>query len=119
MYGIFQLMITILMLVRSFREANFKMLIAVLKELKPLFFALDHTHYARWLSVFIQDPQILPESNPTLFKEFVAGKFSIQSMETKFSKMAFDQCHEQNNKKIKATSGYINIVNQKNENFLR
>lgn len=119
MYGIFQLMITILMLVRSFREANFKMLIAVLKDLAPLFFALDHTNYDRWLSVFIQDLQILPESNPTLFKEFVDGKFAIQSTETKFSKMAFDQCHEQNNKKIKATSGYINIVNQKNENFLR
>ena len=33
--------------------------------------------------------------------------------------MAFDQALQQNNRTIKATNGYINVVNQENEKFLR
>ena len=33
--------------------------------------------------------------------------------------MAFDQALEQNNKTLKATNGYINVVNKENEKFLR
>ena len=33
--------------------------------------------------------------------------------------MAYDQKHEQNNKAIKATSGYINLVHKEDKSFLR
>lgn len=36
-----------------------------------------------------------------------------------FSKIAYDHKHEQNNKCIKATSGYINLVNKEDSSFLR
>ena len=49
-----------LMLVRSFREANLDLLIVSLKLIVPLFFALDHVHYSRWVSVFIQELVTLP-----------------------------------------------------------
>lgn len=118
-YNILQLIIQILMLVRSMREANFVLLVSVLQKLTPYFFATDHTNYARWLPVFIHDLETLPVTNPDLYSEFKAGKFAVQSTNTEFSKMAFDQSLEQNNKKIKATNGYINVVNTKNEKFLR
>ena len=101
------------------RERKFVMLLYVLKALVPFLFALDHTDYSRWLSVFIQDLLFLRYTNKPLYKEFKAGKFSVPSTQTKFSKIAFDQCLEHNNKKIKATNGYINIVNKNNEAFLR
>ena len=50
MYNILQLMILIIMLARSMREANFLLFIAVLQKLAPYFFAIDHTSYALWLS---------------------------------------------------------------------
>ena len=36
-----------------------------------------------------------------------------------FSKIAFDQKHEMNNKAIKSRNGYINLVNAKDSSFLR
>ena len=60
-------------------------------------------------------------TNPNLYSEFRAGKFAVQSTCTGVSKMSFDQALEQNNKTIKATNanGYINVVNQEKEKFLR
>ena len=77
-------MILILMLVRSLREANSVLFIAVLQKLDPYFFATDHTNYARWLSVFIHDLETLLVTNPNLYREFRAGKFAVQSTCTGF-----------------------------------
>ena len=110
-------MILILILVRSMKEANLVLFIAVLQKLAPYFFATDHTSYARWLSVFIHDLETLPVTNPNLYRVFRA----VQSSNcTGFSKMAIDQALKQNNKTIKATNGDINAVNQENKTkFLR
>ena len=83
------------------REANLVLFIAVLQKLAPQFFSTDHTSYARWLSVFIHDLETLPVTNPNLYRVFRAGKFA--------------QTLKQNNKTIKATNGYINVVNQENK----
>ena len=108
-------MILILMLVRSIREANLVLFIAVLQKLAPYFFATDHTSYARWVSVFIHDLETLPVTNPNLYRVFRGGKFAVQSTCRGFSKMAFDQALKQNKKTIKANNGYINVVNQENK----
>ena len=89
--------------------------IAVLQKLAAYFFAIDHNSYARWLSVFIYDLDTLPVTNPNLYRVFRAGKFAVQSTCTGFSKIAFDQALKQNNKTIKATNGYINVVDQENQ----
>ena len=51
------------------------MMISALEQLIPLFFALDHTHYARWASVFLQDLKELkwkqPESKNAQFKAWM------------------------------------------------
>ena len=39
-----------------------------LKKMVPLCFALDHTHYSRWLSVFIHDLELLRIEDEELFK---------------------------------------------------
>ena len=118
-YGILDHQVTILMLVRSFREADLILFISTLKKIVPLFFALDHTHYSRWLPVFIQDLEVMTVENPQLFRQFREGKFSVRSSLLEFSKMTYDQCHEQNNKAIKSTSGYINLVNKEDKDFLQ
>ena len=55
-------------------------------------------------------------TNSNLYRVFRAGKFAVRSTCTGFSKMAFDQALKQNNKAIKATNGFINVVNQENKN---
>ena len=39
----------ILTFVQAHREKNFPLYVQVLEELVPLFFALDHVNYSRWL----------------------------------------------------------------------
>ena len=51
--------LTILIFVRSLREGNFQVYKDACKSLASLFFALDQTHYARWLPVHIRDMECL------------------------------------------------------------
>lgn len=58
----------ILIFIRAHREKNFPLYVQVLEELVPLFFALDHQNYARWMHVHIRDMKSLPVS---IKEEFV------------------------------------------------
>ena len=50
----------ILIFVRAHREKNFALYVEILEKLTPLFFALDHVNYARWMPVHIRDMKCLP-----------------------------------------------------------
>ena len=73
-------------------------------------FALDHTHYARWLSVHIRDMTSLSNTHPDILSEFNSGKFVVHKMRNKFSAMAIDQCYEQNNAMVKGSGGAIGLT---------
>ena len=72
-----------------------------ISEIAPWMFALDHTHYSRWLPVHIRDMSLLSETHPAILAEFLAGKFVVYKTSNKFSVIAIDQCHEQNNTTVK------------------
>ena len=74
-----------------------------LEEIVTWLFAPDHTHYPRWLSVHSRDMMMLSEKQPGVLAEFKAGKFVIYKTSNKFSAMATDQCHEQNNALVKGS----------------
>ena len=63
--------------VRSLREGNFDLYVQSLTQIVPWMFALDHTHYSRWLSVHIRDMTSLSVKHPNIHAEFSAGKFVV------------------------------------------
>ena len=66
----------------------------VLHELCVWFHALDHTHYARWLPVYLRDMHLLATRHPVIYAEFMQGRnFVVQRSQHKFSLMATDQAH--------------------------
>ena len=71
-YNILQHIEYLLIFVRSFREADFPLLIASLEKLTSLFIALDRHNYGRWVPVFIQDLKMLKTSDEALFQQFMA-----------------------------------------------
>ena len=97
----------ILIFVRANRERNFDLYVDVLEELVPLFFALDHHHYARYIPVHIFDMKTLPE--PVLL-QFKKGNFVANKSKKYFSSIPYDQAHEQQNKFVKGSGGIIGIV---------
>ncbi len=96
--------------IRSLREGNFQLYVESLTQIIPWMFALDHTHYSRWLPVHIRDMTTLAEKHPNVLAEFKSGKFVVHKTRNKFSAMALDQCHEQNNAMVKGSGGAIGLT---------
>ena len=86
------------------------MYVESLAEIVTWFFTLDHTHYSMWLSVPNRDMMMLSEKQLDVLAEFKAGKFVIYKTSNKFSAMAIDQCHEQNNALVKGSGGAIGLT---------
>ena len=114
---VLSLEVCILNFVRSLREADFDMYLNTLWELLPWFFALDHTHYARWIPVHLRDMVSLHRTHPDVLEEFRAGMFTVQKTSRIFSSIATDQAHEQNNACIKGDGGAVGLLD--NPNALR
>ena len=96
--------------IRSLREGNFQLYVESLTQIIPWMFALDHTHYSRWLPVHIRDMMNLTEKHPDVLAEFKSGNFVVHKTSKKFSTMALDQCHEQNNAMVKGSGGAIGLT---------
>ena len=96
--------------IRSLREGNFQLYVESLTQIMPWVFALDHTHYSRWLSVHIRDMMTLAEKHPHVLPEFKSGHFVVHKTSNKFSAMTLDQCHEQNNAMVKGSGGAIGLT---------
>ena len=96
--------------IRSLREGNFQLYVDSLTQTMPWMVALDHTHYSRWLSAHIRDMTTLAEKHPDVFAEFNLGNFVVHKTSNKFSAMALDQSHEQNNAMVKGSGGAIGLT---------
>lgn len=98
-----------LIFVRSIREANFLLYTEALALLLPMFFAMDHTNYARWASVHLRDMLLLQNNHPTLYDEFLKGNFTVHKTTRAGSNIAMDQAHEQENKNLKGEGGAVGL----------
>ena len=100
--------------VRSLRTGDFDLYIDTLTKLTPWFFSLNHTHYARWMSVHVRDISSLTQTHPDVAQEFQKGKFVVSKSQRKFSLIAVDHCHEQNNGVMKTEGGIIGLTQDAN-----
>ena len=102
--------LAIFIFIRAIRERNFSMYIDALCQLMPLFFALDHPNYSRWLSVHVRDMINVDARNPEIAEEFKNGKFALAKTSAPFSAIAIDHAHEQNNGLMKGDGGTIGLT---------
>ena len=97
----------ILIFVRAHREINFSVLVDVLEQIVPLFFALDHTNYARWVPNHARDMKSLPQSIRHEFQEH--HHWVLSKSGNTFSAMLLNQAHEQE-KKINGGRGAVGLT---------
>ena len=83
-----------LLFAQSIRSGNFEMFASVLDQFARWLFALDHTNYARWLSLFIWSLEMLPQQYPTVYEQFLKGQFTTQKGIRKFSRISDDHARE-------------------------
>ena len=110
LYMVLSMELGILLLIRSFREANFFLYCQSLAELLPYFFANNNVNYARWLPIHYRDMVTLEQKHPQLAQEFQSGNFVVHKSSRQFSAVAIDQAHEQANAVIKADGGAIGMT---------
>ena len=103
-------MLTILTLIRSFREGNFTLYRESLSEFIPYFFANNNINYARWLPIYLRNMMCLEKQHPDVAREFHQRNFVVHKSDRNFSAMAIDQAHEQNNAVIKGDGGAIGVT---------
>ena len=108
--SVLSLQLCVLQLVKSIREADFHMFKSSLTSLLPWMFALDHTNYARWLSVHLRDLTALPILLPEINKEFEKGSFVVHKSGNPFSAIALDHSHEQENAIVKGEGGAVGLT---------
>ena len=75
----------------------------------PWFFVLNHTNYGRWLPVHLRDMNALQQTAPGVFLQFENGLFTVHKSPRRFSAIAIDQAHEQNNGMTKADGGAVSL----------
>ena len=107
--------VLIFVFIRSIREGTFHVYIESLISLCKWYFALDHIHYSRLCTVQCFDLMLLEALSPDVHKEFMADNFLFQKTNSKFSILAIDQIHEQNNKNIKGSGGARHLLNKTDE----
>lgn len=96
--------LTILLFVQSLRDGRFSQYKDTINQLLPWFFALDKVNYARWLTVHLHDMMSLGETCADVEERFEEGFFVVHKTQRKFSALAIDHAHEQNNKLVKGRS---------------
>ncbi|KAK3775908.1 hypothetical protein RRG08_025126 [Elysia crispata] len=74
----------------------------------PWFFALDHNHYARWMTVHVSTLFALQTKYPKIFAELLKGNFVTQNSKHKFSAVAHDQV--QLTAMVKGDGGVIGLT---------
>ena len=79
----------ILVFIRDHRKKKFHLYVEVLEMLAPLFFALDHVNYSRWLPIHIRDTKSLPHSIKVEFDK--QCHWVLSKTNNKFSAIAIDQ----------------------------
>ena len=109
-FMILRMELTILTFIRSLREGNFELYLESLSALIPYFFANNNVNYARWLPVHLQDMRNLEKDHPEIAHEFRKGNFVVRKSKRKYSAIAIDQAHEQNNAVVKGDGGAIGLT---------
>ena len=80
----------------------------------PWFFAMNHSNYARWLPVHLRDMRSLDQMVPHVASEFKKGLFTVNKSLKRFSSIAIDQAHEQNNAMVKGEGGAVGLTENPN-----
>jgi len=95
---------TVLIFLRALREDDFQFYIESLTKIVPWLFALDHTHYSRWLPVHLRDIVSLKDC------QCIKMKFVVKKSKHAFSAIAIDQAHLQNNACIKGEGRAVGLT---------
>ena len=101
-------MVSILLLfIRAQRDGVWDLHMYAFRRMLPFFFRYDHTHYARWGTIYLAEMNCLP---PEVLQEFQAGNFVVKESGRKFNQVSPDHSQEWLNGTGKKSGGIVGIT---------
>lgn len=97
----------LLMFTRAQREGNWNLHLHSFQRMIPYFMIYDHTNYARWGVIYVNEMHHLP---PEVQKEFEDGNFVVKQTSQNFNQVDPDQSQEWLNGIGKKRGGIIGIT---------
>ena len=94
----------------SLWTSDFESYKEALAQLVPWFFALDHVHYSRWLSIHVRDMTTLSQRCPDVYDHFMLCAFTSNVTGNRFSSIELDQAHKHLNAQVKGDGGAIGLT---------
>ncbi len=97
----------LLQFIRAQRDGMWKLHIYAFQRMLPLFMRYDHTNYARWGTIYLNEMHQLPAE---IKREFESGNFVVKGTGLKFNQVDPDQSQEWLNGIGKKGGGIIGIT---------
>ena len=85
----------------------------------PYFFCYDRVNYARWAIIYYEEMELLPRTAPEVYREFMAGSFTVKRSDGSFNRVAIDMALEQSLNCDAALHGGIIGLTQNQEATVR
>ena len=108
-----RLELLLLMYVRSIRTGDFELYKQSISKILGWCFILDHTHYARWLSVHLRDMVNLQKTHPDVYDMFMKGFFVVNKTNINFSMIGVDHNPELKTKSLKKKGAHLSLTMKK------
>ena len=102
-----QMVQILLLFTRAQREGNWELHLHAFQSMLPLFMRYDHTNYARWGTMYLNDMHQLP---PRIEQEFRSGNFVVKRSSRHFNQVDPDQSQEWLNGTGKRVGGIVGIT---------
>ena len=102
-----QMVQILLIFIRAQREGNWELHLFAFQSMLPFFMRYNHTHYARWGTIYIREMHNLPEE---IEHEFLQGNFVVKGAALKFNQVDPNQSQEWLNAVGKKGGGIIGIT---------
>ena len=100
--------------VRSERDGTWDLHLSSVTRMLPYLFAFDRINYSQWISVYLADMRLLPQTAPAVHNEFVKGNHPIKlTSNSKFNQVWTDTSIEQTINRESKTKGGIIGFSQK------
>ena len=105
------------MLVVADRNGNWKLHVAVVEELMPVFLEVDSISYLKHAWWYLERIKALESENPYLYETFMKGHFVVKDKQGKFNSVSPDRKLEQTIQRASKDPGGI-IGEQRKETYV-
>ena len=106
-----RMVMEMMLFITAVRSGDWHLHLTVLKLFTKHFFAHDRLNYARMIPLYLAEMQVLPESDPEIYGEFLDGNWVVnKNPKTPFCALGTDNALEHINRSMKVSSGLVGIT---------